>query len=290
MKTTVLIPTHNRLNWLKEAYASIDEPDVEIYILANGCTDGTNEWLNTLQDPRVVHSIVEAPMGVAAVVSLIGHMPIHLEGYATILCDDDRLRPGGLKLRRAFLDDHPELAMVFTRTHTIDAEGNDLGLHQMGGISEQNMDTGAMDFSRTLCGNYVPGVTAMWRTSAINKFFHWQNAENFAKYGACVDWMMWLKICEAGLDGGYLNTATTDIRMHSSALSATESQDKTTLDNHMSVWRYWIKAHNKKPTLVERVMIIRFIYMLAQICEKNPIEYVKDLFSEEELFEILGNV
>ena len=45
---SIIIPTHNRLNMLQELLSSIEQQnykDIEVIIVADACSDGTNEYL-----------------------------------------------------------------------------------------------------------------------------------------------------------------------------------------------------------------------------------------------------
>lgn len=55
MKTSIVIPTYNKVKHLAECCASIkrntDLTDVEVIVVSNGCKDGTKEYVNGLGDP-----------------------------------------------------------------------------------------------------------------------------------------------------------------------------------------------------------------------------------------------
>ena len=56
MKVSVLIPTYNRLELVKQSVASVlfqTYSDFEVIVLDDGSTDGTREWGAKLADPRV---------------------------------------------------------------------------------------------------------------------------------------------------------------------------------------------------------------------------------------------
>lgn len=53
---TVIVPSHNTLNHLKNTYKSIRKyyPDIKVIIVDDASTDGTSEWLLTLQDINLI--------------------------------------------------------------------------------------------------------------------------------------------------------------------------------------------------------------------------------------------
>jgi glycosyltransferase involved in cell wall biosynthesis len=67
MKCTVVVPTYNRLNSLKDTIKSLlhqDFPDLEIIIVDDGSTDGTSIYLDKIKRTRglsVIHQINKGP-------------------------------------------------------------------------------------------------------------------------------------------------------------------------------------------------------------------------------------
>lgn len=55
MKIAALVVTFNRLDKLKKCWAAIEQLSFnQIIIVDNASTDGTNEWLSQIQDPRLI--------------------------------------------------------------------------------------------------------------------------------------------------------------------------------------------------------------------------------------------
>ena len=68
LRCSVVIPTFNRLNVLPRSVASVlaqDEPDFELIVVDDGSTDGTQQWLATLTDPRIRIILSEHNRGVS---------------------------------------------------------------------------------------------------------------------------------------------------------------------------------------------------------------------------------
>ena len=107
----MIIPTHNRRSFLEEAVASAlaQGPVVSKVVVVNdGSTDGTREWLDGLDDPRVtVRHLHPAGGGATARNSGFRHCDTP---YVMFLDDDDVLRRGALDRLVAALERCPQAA------------------------------------------------------------------------------------------------------------------------------------------------------------------------------------
>jgi len=124
---SILLPTFNRLNYLKEAVASCFAQtfrDFEVIVVVDGSSDGTAEYLGTLSDPRL-RVRVQANAGLCA--SLNTAMAMSHGRYLQVLNDDDRLPEKSLEVSTGFLEKHPEVGAVFGEMAYIDSEGNPAG-------------------------------------------------------------------------------------------------------------------------------------------------------------------
>jgi glycosyltransferase involved in cell wall biosynthesis len=70
-KVSIVIPTYNRLRRLKHVIAAIERQtypleDIEVIIVSDGSTDGTHEYLSTIQTPLALRFVPQANAGPAA--------------------------------------------------------------------------------------------------------------------------------------------------------------------------------------------------------------------------------
>lgn len=111
---SVIIPTHNRLALLRDALASVRAQkleNLEILVVADGCTDGTVQYLRDLagEDPRVV-PIVRDRGGQAAARNqalVTARAPL-----VAFLDDDDLWAPEALSGLRDHLEGRPVVAAL----------------------------------------------------------------------------------------------------------------------------------------------------------------------------------
>lgn len=94
---SVVIPTYNRLDLLKQAVSSCldanGDADLEVVVVDDGSTDGTREWLLQLRDPRVRH-FLQDHQGAPAARNL--GVQEALSPLIKLLDDDDVLLEGAL--------------------------------------------------------------------------------------------------------------------------------------------------------------------------------------------------
>ena len=114
---SIIIPTRNRVAFLKEAVASVSSQDYlerEIIVVDDASEDGTWEWLSSLQAPGIVTFRLERH-GERSAARNLGLK--HAKGeFVLFLDDDDLLAPGGLRyLCRALLRRRDAIAAIGAR-------------------------------------------------------------------------------------------------------------------------------------------------------------------------------
>lgn len=90
----IVIPTFNRLDYLKQALGSAlrqTHADVEILVIDNRSTDGTADHMSTVLDPRVRYLVNENNLGPVGNIRKGISLFAGRADWATVLCDDDLL-------------------------------------------------------------------------------------------------------------------------------------------------------------------------------------------------------
>lgn len=98
---TIVIPTRNRLGSFKHTIKTClnqNYKNFSIIVASNNCTDGTNEYVSSLADPRII--LLQSDVDLSMTLNWSRVMPhaISLGGYVTYLGDDDGLLPGALSI------------------------------------------------------------------------------------------------------------------------------------------------------------------------------------------------
>jgi glycosyltransferase involved in cell wall biosynthesis len=110
---TVIIPTFNRVNLLKETVGSVRNQtfrDFEIIVVNDGSTDGTAEWLRNQTDLRVIE---QSNLGIATARN--NGAAAARGAWLAFLDHDDIWAPDKLLSQAEFVQDNPEVGLVATR-------------------------------------------------------------------------------------------------------------------------------------------------------------------------------
>jgi glycosyltransferase involved in cell wall biosynthesis len=121
---TVALLTYNRLPWLREAVTAILNQtyrDFEFLILDNHSTDGTAEFVIGLDDPRIRY-VRNAP-GFGQLFNAVSASRMTRGDRIIIANDDDVMEAEMLERQMDFMDQHPEMPLVFVEVTKIDAAG-----------------------------------------------------------------------------------------------------------------------------------------------------------------------
>lgn len=113
---SVILPTYNRLNRLRQVLTALENQtypleDVEVIVVADGCRDGTVEYLHTLKTPLRLRVDASVNQGVAAARNRGIHQAT---GELVVFIDDDVLPTPALlaEHQRVHADSSAELVVL----------------------------------------------------------------------------------------------------------------------------------------------------------------------------------
>lgn len=121
---SVVVPVFNGLPHLKDLVASLiaqDYPDLEIVFSEGGSTDGSAEYLATIDDPRVRVITPDAP---GAARNWTAATEAARGDYVKLVCQDDLIIPTAITKQVHDLETHPTAVMAIAPRDIIDAKGN----------------------------------------------------------------------------------------------------------------------------------------------------------------------
>jgi glycosyltransferase involved in cell wall biosynthesis len=213
---TVCIPTYNRCTLLKASLASVLEQsfaDVEIIVSDNASTDGTAEYLRSIDDPRVRHERLEKNVGLFG--NLTRCLSLGAGRYRVMLPDDDLMLPGNLEQKVAFLDAHPSAGLVHSAFRYLDGEARPFGpTSNWSRLTEDTLEAGESFLRRSVAlGGIVCVSSVMLRSSVVD-------GERFdAADGPYADLALWLRVA-ARSDVGFLADPLSGYLVHGSSASS----------------------------------------------------------------------
>ena len=129
LRVAIGIPTYNRADtYLPEALGSAlaqDYPNLEVIVSDNGSTDGTEVFVNSLNDPRVRYFRQEPSLTPNENFNFC--LKQASGAYFLLLHDDDRIDPDFITTCVKAAQGRDDLGVIRTGTRTIDQEGAIIG-------------------------------------------------------------------------------------------------------------------------------------------------------------------
>ena len=123
VKVSVCIPTYNRVHYLAEAIASVQQqtfPDWELLVCDDGSRDDTPDFMASLTDDRIRYLRHEQNIGKSN--NMISGYAAAQGEYFIKFDDDDRLTPEFLEKTAAILNQHGDIDLVGTDHWVINSD------------------------------------------------------------------------------------------------------------------------------------------------------------------------
>lgn len=144
---SVVIPTHNRKGKVLEAITSaLDQKldNIEILVVDDGSTDGTAEYLKSLNLPI---TIITKPNGGVSNARNTG-IKAAKGKYVAFLDSDDLWLPGKLEAQVNYLESHPDIPLVYTDQYlNIDGQNLDKTRFQRDAPKDNMLLSAFVDFT-----------------------------------------------------------------------------------------------------------------------------------------------
>ncbi|MGL5795970.1 MAG: glycosyltransferase family 2 protein [Waterburya sp.] len=182
-KVSAIIPAYNAMKYLPETLDSIlaqTYPDFEVIIVNDGSTDNLSEWASQLTDPRV-KLISQENRGLAGARNTGLN---HAQGeYIAYLDADDLWNSTKLAKQVEFLNQNPDVGLVYTWVDRMDHTGKSLGKPFKSTLSGNILE-------KLLERNVIAPSSAMIRRCCFDRVGLFdENLKSFVE-----DWDMWLRI------------------------------------------------------------------------------------------------
>lgn len=230
---SVVIPVRNGMPYLEEAVKSALAqltPAMEIIVRDNWSTDGTLDFLTSLNDSRI--RIIEAPEPASAGENWSALCSLANGTYTKLLCADDTLLPGGLGRQLRAAMDHPRAALVASRRCVIDEAGKVvIRSHGLPGLIGEFEGSAAIR-KAVLSGNNPFGEPAavLFRTDALKDSLPFTE-----EFSYLTDFDIYVKVLQ---HGSLVGLETVDATFRLSTTSWSQSIGRSQL----AETRGWIRS------------------------------------------------
>lgn len=234
---SVLMPTYNGANYLRDALDSVVEqgdPNIECIAVDDGSSDTTREILVEYGD-RLDLTMIERPHGGNWVVNSNLALEQARGEFACLLHQDDIWLPGRLEALRSAMRRDPAVDLFLHPAWFIDPTGRRLGLWRCPMPKDGSVLDAALILPRLLVQNFIAIPSPLFRTSIARDV---GALDEDLWYTA--DWDFWLKLGNAGKTL-YLPSPMAGFRVHGEAQSSRRTfqivdiraQHETVLERHL---------------------------------------------------------
>lgn len=223
---TVIMPVHNGARFIARAIESIRQQtfsDWELIVIDDGSTDATPDILSSLHDPRIV-VVRQQKSGVS--VARNSGLQMASGRYVAWLDADDFYLPTALSNLSDYLEEHPEVDVVFSDGYFCDEDDRPLLR-----LSEHRpaLYTGKILEPLVLTASVISGIICtMTRRVVLDS---WQiRFDTGLAIGE--DWDFWIEVARHA-EFGYVDQQTCAYRIHATNSTRTSGQNKRIED----LWR-----------------------------------------------------
>ncbi|MGD2183821.1 glycosyltransferase family 2 protein [Lusitaniella coriacea] len=254
---SIVITTYNRLSFLEKAIEkSLNQTQpCEVVIVDDCSNDGTEEYVRSLKDPRIVYH--RNPQN-------LGHSPSVNEGvriasgeWIKFLDDDDYLAPNCIEVMSKVISQHPQAAICSAQAFQIDPEGTELSCTQKVGqapaffVLQEDIHYGMLI-------EMLPFGTPVQVAAKKTAFFQsggWDVNLN----GNYDDIDSWIKIAEHG-DALFINQPLAYRTIHPGCVTQQLSLEKRLKTNIDIKQKIYDRVHDKyKPQLPKSNDVQKFL-------------------------------
>lgn len=119
---SICLPVRNGMPYIEKCVQSIlnqSYKEFELHILDNHSTDGTTQWLKTLEDQRIRLSFSDRPLSIVESWGRIKYIP--KQEFVTLIGHDDILDPEFLLVISKLIEGNPDAALYQTGGRLIDS-------------------------------------------------------------------------------------------------------------------------------------------------------------------------
>lgn len=229
-RVSVVIPVHNRARYVGTAIESIlaqTFTDFELIVIDDGSSDNSLEVVESYTDPRLRLVPNESNLGIPATRNR--GLDLSRGEYMAILDSDDWAYPQRLAKQVAFLDAHPEYAVVGAWARWMDDEGRTLKKIKRRPVNADEV-AAMLIFQSCLQQPSIMGHTKILRDYKYDEAFDLSS-----------DFELWVRLTE---QYKVTNIAEPLVRCRFHDQRTTRAKAERVTDRQQAIYRYQIGALN----------------------------------------------
>ena len=262
-RVSVILPTYDRLGYLREAIASVlaqTIEDWELIVVDDGSSDDSCAWVRTLGDTRI--SLVELPhTGNKAVVRNRG-LALATARHVAFLDSDDRWTASKLERQLAFHATFPRYRWSYTLFSFIDGEGQPI---EAGRFAPVVAHSGWILERLIAHEARIPLPSVMAERSLLHEAGGFNEAYAYAE-----DLELWIRLAERG-ECGVVEERLLDVRKHRRVLTQNPDVSHANVLIFSELERRTSDASVRAMALRrERASAIEASYLLGDACRWAP--------------------
>ena len=249
---SVLLPVYNAAPYLQATLESIlaqTFTDFEILALDDGSTDGSGAILEACTDKRL--HIIRHTENQGLIATLNEGLELARGLYVARMDSDDLMLPQRLERQVAYLEAHPEIALIAAFVEFINSDGELCGSWSVDRATSDKASIAAM-LPRTNC---IAHPTVMLRRSALGKLRYDPRQQGSE------DWDLWLRMRSHGMRLGKIPEVLLRYRQHGASMMGLQKLDVSYERRLMRTrWRFLLGEWTKM-----RISPIHFAVLKAQV-------------------------
>lgn len=261
---SAVVPSYNHGKYIEKCIESIANQtykNIEIIVIDDGSSDDSRGILERLQKKYHFTLIFQANQGVAKTMNrAIG---LAKGKYISGSASDDFLMPDKMEKQVAFMEAHPDYALVCGKIHVVDRNDEIMeGFTFFTPITDPSKD---LTFEAILEENRIPTPSIMFRKDA------WESCGGYDENTAIEDYDLWLKIAHFAKIG-YMDDFLAYYRWHG------ENATSQTLKLANGVWTIAEKWKDQMDPKVARRIFTRkssyFFRILSRRYKKEALRFL----------------